>query len=508
MKNRQLIMSLSLASAAVIGGNAPAQAVTFDFSYQPGITLEQMLGFEMAGQIWSYYLTDDVTVNIHVEMTNALPFNVLGGALPGIQKNKNYGTFRQNLRSDRTSADDYTAYEHLQAHLYQDGYTRYHSVFETGQRWYNKNISLTNANAKAINYYHNNNNNDNNDSLLDGYIVMNSDFNWSYDYERNEPIEEEEVIDFTSVAVHEIGHILGFVTGVDSTILADYDATDQQNLERLFRTTSLDMYRYSDWSAARNRLELAYGANAYFSLDGGDTALAYFSEGQDFDLGLGGDGYQASHWDGYGDDLGIMKPALGWGERANISALDLRAFDAIGWNLNPDRFPSQDSNELLDINNLDMTLDFNELLNNAKSTLGQKIGGNLNNCSVNPLSEPQDICVIPEELIDNVTQDRIDDVIEMYEWGHGGGGGGGGSGGSGGGGGSGGSGGGGSSGGGGNGSGQVLGHVLEQGFFSDFNWSTFNPDQGVAQVPDPGATSGLIGLGLFGIGGLFKGRRR
>ncbi|NEO68967.1 hypothetical protein, partial [Moorena sp. SIO3H5] len=99
-----------------------------------------------------------------------------------------------------------------------------------------------------------------------------------------------------------------------------------------------------------------------------------------------------------------------------------------------------------------------------------------------------------------LAEDRIDDVIDMYEWGHSGGGGGGGSGGSGGGG---------SSGGGGNGSGQVLAQLVEQeGFFNDFNWSTFNPDQGAAQVPESGATSGLIGLGLFGIGGLFKGRRR
>ncbi|OLT59655.1 NF038122 family metalloprotease [Moorena bouillonii] len=228
MKNRQLMMSLSLASAAVIGGNAPAQAIDFDFSYQPGTSLKQMLGFEMAGQIWSYYLTDDITVKIHVEMTDALPSNILGGALPGLQQNKNYGTYRQKLYSDRTSVDDYTAYNNLQAHQYSDGNTRYHSVFESGQGWYNKNISLTNANAKAINYHSNN-------FVLDGYIVMNSDFIWSYNYERSAPTLLDTIIrflsvDFLSVAVHEIGHILGFVSGVDSTILADYDASYQMSV--------------------------------------------------------------------------------------------------------------------------------------------------------------------------------------------------------------------------------------------------------------------------------------
>ncbi|AOX00268.1 hypothetical protein BJP34_13110 [Moorena producens PAL-8-15-08-1] len=475
MKNRQLIKSLSLASAAVIGGNAPAQAIDFDFSYQPGTTLEQMLGFQMAGEIWSYYLTDNVTVKIHVEMTDALPSNILGGALPGLQKNKNYKTFVKKLKSDRTSVDDYTAYDNLQEHNYSDGNTRYHAVFESGQGWYNKNISLTNANAKAINYHSNN-------SLIDGYIVMNDTFNWSHDYLRSAPTPSN-AIDFLSVGVHEIGHILGFVSGVDSTILADYDASYEMNLERLFRTTAFDMFRYSDW--IQNAVDLGFGVNAFFSLDGVDP-IAYLSEGKDLNLGLGGDGYQASHWDGYGNDLGIMKPALGWGERSDISGLDLRAFDVIGFNLNSvvfglDGRPSQSN----------MTLNLNNLLNNAKNTLADKIGDYMNDSSVNASSIDWYIANHNQTAGSWLAEDRIHDVIDMYEWGYGGGSGGGSGGG----------------GGGGGGSGQVLGHVLEQGFFSDFNWSTFNPDQGVAQVPDPGATSGLIGLGLFGIGGLLKGRR-
>ncbi|NEO68970.1 NF038122 family metalloprotease [Moorena sp. SIO3H5] len=487
MKNRQVIMSLSLASAAVIGGNAPAQAIDFDFSYQPGTSLEQMLGFQMAGEIWSYYLTDDITVKIHVEMTNDLPSNILGGALPGLQKNKKYKTFRKKMKFDKTSKDDDTAYNKLQRHD-DDGEYLYRVLFESGSDWYNNNIALTNANAKAINYHSNN-------SLLDGYIVMNDTFNWSYDYQRNAPTPSN-AVDFLSVGMHEIGHILGFVSAVDSTKLADHDASEEINLNRLMRTTALDMYRRTHSTPYyNNKIDLTYGANAYFSIDGGKTALAYFSEGKDLNLGDGGDGYQASHWDGLGDDLGIMKPALGWGERADISPLDLRAFDVIGFDLNSvvfgsDGLPSESN----------MTLNLNNLLNNAKNTLADKIGDYLNDSSVNASSIDWYIANDNETAGSWLTEDRIQDVIDMYEWGHSGGGGGGGSGGSGGGG---------SSGGGGNGSGQVLGQLVEQeGFFNDFNWSTFNPDQGVAQVPESGATSGLIGLGLLGIGGVFKGRRR
>ena len=491
MKNRQLMMSLSLASAAVIGGNAPVQAIDFDFSYQPGTTLEQMLGFEMAGEIWSYYLTDDITVKIHVEMTDSLPSNILGGALPGLQQSTNYKEFRKKMKYDKTSKDDDTAYNKLQRHD-NDGEYFYRVLFESGSDWSNNNIALTNANANAINYQTNN-------SLLDGYIVMNDTFNWSYDYQRNAPTPSN-AVDFLSVGIHEIGHILGFVSAVDSTIMPDNDASEQINLNRLMRTTALDMYRRTHSTPYyNNKINLTYGANAYFSIDGGKTALAYFSEGKDPYLGFGGDGYQASHWDGYGNDLGIMKPALGWAERADISPLDLRAFDVIGWDLNPtvfgsDGLPSQSH----------MTLNLNDLLNNAKNTLADKIAAYLNDSSINASSIDWYIATKNKTAGSWLAEDRIHDVIDMYESGYGGGSGGG----SGGGGGSASSAGS-ASGGGGNDSGQVLGQLVEQeGFFNDFNWSTFNPGQGVAQVPESGATSGLIGLGLFGIGGLFKGRSR
>ena len=54
----------------------------FDFSYAPGTTFEQMIAFETAGELWSKYLTDDMTVNIHIEMTNILPDKVIRLTFP------------------------------------------------------------------------------------------------------------------------------------------------------------------------------------------------------------------------------------------------------------------------------------------------------------------------------------------------------------------------------------------------------------------------------------------
>jgi hypothetical protein len=57
------------------------------------------------------------------------------------------------------------------------------------------------------------------------------------------------------------------------------------------------------------------------------TNLALFATGR-----FNGDGRQGSHWkDGLA--IGLMDPTLAPGELAILSALDLRALDAIGWDL-------------------------------------------------------------------------------------------------------------------------------------------------------------------------------
>jgi hypothetical protein len=86
---------------------------TFNFTFDPGTTLQQMVGFEIAGRVWSSYLTDNTTINIHAGMSSSLGTNVIGGALPGIQANVQYQTYRDRFAADRKSTDDNTAYNNL-----------------------------------------------------------------------------------------------------------------------------------------------------------------------------------------------------------------------------------------------------------------------------------------------------------------------------------------------------------------------------------------------------------
>ncbi|MEE9182547.1 MAG: NF038122 family metalloprotease, partial [candidate division NC10 bacterium] len=151
--------------------------------------------------------------------------------------------------------------------------------------------------------------------------------------------------DFVGAAAHEIGHALGFVSGVDTVDFAsDPNGPSSPNqtggnknidLDRSAVFSVLDLYRFSgssinpDLGGGPGMQDLAYGDTPFFSIDGGATNLGTFSTGR-----FNGDGRQASHWkDNLG--LGIMDPTALPGELLQISALDIQAFDVIGWDLTP-----------------------------------------------------------------------------------------------------------------------------------------------------------------------------
>ena len=99
------------------------------------------------------------------------------------------------------------------------------------------------------------------------------------------------------------------------------DVGDGKKLKnRDFKFASpLDLYRYSDSPAADGQIDLSFGGNPFFSIDGGNTKLGSFANGEYRDFG--GDGYQASHWKQFSSQ-GIMDPVLPVGLRKDISNLD------------------------------------------------------------------------------------------------------------------------------------------------------------------------------------------
>ena len=346
--------------------------VDFNFSFAPGVTDEQILGFEMAGEIWSHHLRDNATVNIHVEMTDQLPENVIGGALPGMQKDVKYDNLWQELSEDITSSNDLSAFNNRV-------YTEKQFTALVNGRELQKvdHMKLTNANAKALGYI------GSNSAQLDGYILM-SDFTgqsnvqWDYDPLRNDNLADNS-LDFLSVALHEIGHVLGFVSGVDDgqwlSVVTESNGGTIKGSEMKF-ATSLDLFRYS----SKDRIDFSVGQNPYFSIDGGNTNLAYFATGESSNLG--GDGYQASHWKhNSGNPLGIMDPVLKMGDRREISPLDTKAMDVIGWDVTNSAQP-----------------DWQQLYNNAVANAQQVIIGD----------RTQDV----QQMIQNSHHE------DVYKWGY------------------------------------------------------------------------------------------
>ncbi len=178
--------------------------------------------------------------------------------------------------------------------------------------------------------------------------------NFGFDFDPTDGVNPN-TFDFIGVAIHEIGHALGFVSGVDY-----YDAYGRPNgpgrtqANFNFNTTSwfsaLDMFRYStdvnniapgtgpvlDLSVTR-AATIAAGGNPYFSIDGGLTQL--FGDSRFATGYYNGDGDQASHWKdapGCSGQIGIMDPTFCYQQTGEVSALDIAAFDAMGWNVSFD----------------------------------------------------------------------------------------------------------------------------------------------------------------------------
>ncbi len=334
--------SLTLTLAAIGCSTLPAQAVNFNFTYGLGVTQQQKEATELAGNIWSDHLADPVTVNIHVEMINnsQLPTNVIGGAIPFFKINHNYSDFYNKLQLDKTSTDDDNAVASLDSGVQWTAWDS--NSFDQFDQ-----INMTRANAKAIGAI------SGNDSTLDALIVMNNlngtGTNWQYDYLSSGVGSNQ--LDFTSVMIHEIGHSLGFVSTVDSYTYAEYldDGNDVDNTPGSnqggtngetdkFKDhwTTMDMFRYYTAQDGTKQRGLWYGTdgtgwNQYLSIDGGTNSLAVLESGADTRIN-GASGFQASH---YLNTLnaGIMDPVLELDTRRYLdpNGIDLRFFDAIGW---------------------------------------------------------------------------------------------------------------------------------------------------------------------------------
>jgi hypothetical protein len=327
-KLQQLAVMTGMALSGIVSSGAitPAHALTFKFTPTAGTSQLAIDGFKTAGNYWSSLFTDNVNVNIKIGFTG-LGAGVLGQASSSFQTFQ-YTDVYKALNNDRRSTDDDAAVKSLpnspafnmllnRTYNNPNGRGSATPYLDNDGDLNNKLITMTTANARALGFT--------NKVTYDAEISFSNQFSW--DFNRSNGISGG-TFDFVGSAIHEIGHALGFISGVD--ILDYYSSANHggpYNDEEFIYVNTLDLFRYSTESKNKGVIDwTADKRDKYFSLNRGVTKIASFSTGAQF-----GDGREAGHWK---DDLGlgIFDPTAARGELLKLTENDLRALDVIGWN--------------------------------------------------------------------------------------------------------------------------------------------------------------------------------
>jgi hypothetical protein len=166
-------------------------------------------------------------------------------------------------------------------------------------------------------------------------IGFNSGF--AFDFDPSNGINQNQT-DFDAVAVHEMGHLLGFSSLVGDREL---DPTDP------LAVTVWDLFRFRPGTATLNNF-----ATAQRVLSSGGTQIQ-FNGGSELGLstgrpdGSGGDNEQASHWkDDFGNSanfIGIMDPNISRGQRELMTNNDQTAIDFFGYTIIATSGPPNDN---------------------------------------------------------------------------------------------------------------------------------------------------------------------
>jgi hypothetical protein len=291
--------AINLNAGAGIAGNAPALAA-----------------FNRAAQNWQNVLGDPVVLNINIDMAS------LGSGILGSTSAAGYYSDFNTIRDLVSGGADTGSAAEAATLAYLPTGAQFSAYGPSGFSL-SGNMAATRANLLALGVPQSDMGGL---GTSDGSITFSTNFTWDYD---NSNGITPGAFSFESVATHEIGHVLGFVSEVD---YVDYVLNQGETAS--LDPSPLDLFRFSSGdvpttSAAftTNIRDLVPGGTDYFSYVNGTIQMA---TGQYF-----GDGRQASHWkDLLG--LGIMDPTLAPGEISLIGNNDLVAMDLIGWQVVPE----------------------------------------------------------------------------------------------------------------------------------------------------------------------------
>lgn len=367
-----LLGALALSAPPVRAANIILIDSNHSFSNSPQ-GAQALYAFQKAANYWNKTLSNNATIRIDIGYA-ALGSNVLGST----SSNSNVVTVADiyhGLQSTGSSSLDSVAVSHLpqlangtdlsmRVNAYIDPASKFGvdpnapSRISSGGNTINQYLDVNSAVLKAMGM-HADYSGSYASRQTDAQITFSSDF--AFDYNPADGIGPGRY-DFTAVAVHELGHALGFVSGADVFDIVggngplapafNAGAFGSTNIDDFAIGSTLDLFRYGA-AVDHGMRYLNWGANktAFFSIDGGASIFnqsqaqqeaAFFSTGA-----YNGDGHQASHWHDNIDipdlgglcflstgSVGIMDPTFAACAEGAVTQNDLAAFDAMGWNLN------------------------------------------------------------------------------------------------------------------------------------------------------------------------------
>ena len=297
-------VSININAGALLAANAPALAA-----------------FERAAATWESYFSDPIDVNIDADLAS-LGNNILGSA-SSVQLQNSYTTGRNRLVNDAADEASNAIVGALPT------VSEFFAFLPAGITLQDA-LAGTKANLKALGVT----GLDDAFGATDATITFSTNF--AFDFDNSDGVDFDK-IDFETVAVHEIGHALGFVSVVDQIDFLLDNALTGAIVPRF-----LDLFRFNsddpnNPTAQSPQNVTEFTEFARWLTPGGNARFNDLDNEFEFSTGLTfGDGRQASHWKDNSLTsvlLGVMDPTLAFGQEISISDADLRALDLIGWDL-------------------------------------------------------------------------------------------------------------------------------------------------------------------------------
>jgi hypothetical protein len=295
-------------------------ALNLDFNFDVSVGAEAQAAAVRAANTWESVLGDNVTVTVD------FAFDSLGattlGSTSSVSLQADYDLIRAQMVADEAAEIGANATLNslptsaTASFTFRDNYNGNPITYGLSGA-----LSGTKANLKALGFT----GLDAAFGAADGGFTFSDGF--AFDFDNSDGVTSG-YYDFETVVLHEIGHLLGFTSVVDSL---DFYLSEGSTSITGITPTTLDLFRFDSANVPETDAEFAAFARDLSTEDSAalsDASIAYTME-----TGAAtGSGQQASHFkDNQG--IGVLDPTLAPGEIGSLTAADLLAMDLIGWDV-------------------------------------------------------------------------------------------------------------------------------------------------------------------------------